>query len=108
MQIDAWQAYDQFGKYYGSNAGTLKSRCWAHPRRGFIDAGSDAPLAQQALLRIAELCAIEMDIRGCSAEERLAARQTCSRSLVDKLHAWFTPIALRIVAGTATMRSAMK
>src|SRR3546814_10689727 len=46
LQVDAWQAYDQFGKDAGANAGVEKSYCWAHLRRKFMDAGSDAPIAQ--------------------------------------------------------------
>lgn len=40
LQVDAWQAYDQFGKDDRANAGVWKSYCWAHLRRKFVDAGS--------------------------------------------------------------------
>nr|WP_173276917.1 MULTISPECIES: IS66 family transposase [unclassified Sphingomonas]AJW29558.1 putative transposase [Sphingomonas sp. JE1] len=37
LQLDAWQAYDQFGKDDGADAGVTKSYCWAHyPEHGFI------------------------------------------------------------------------
>jgi len=111
LQVDAWQAYDQFGKEEGANAGTLQSYCWAHLRRGFIDAGSDAPVAQDALQRIAEIYAIEKDIRGRSAEERFAARQERTQPLVNKLHDWFVAMAPRMMAGSATsdaMKYALK
>jgi len=111
LQVDAWQAYDQFGKDDGANAGVEKSYCWAHLRRGFIDAGSDAPLAHDALQRIAEIYGIEKEIRGRSAEERLAARRERTRPLVDKLHDWFMATAPRIMAGSATsdaMKYALK
>ncbi len=58
LQVDAWQAYDQFGKDDGADTGVTKSYCWAHLRRGFVDAGSDAPVAQDALQRIAEIYGI--------------------------------------------------
>jgi hypothetical protein len=51
--------------------------CWAHGRRRFYEiakAGS-APIAEEALRRIAALYAIEAQIRGRSAEESRAARQ---------------------------------
>lgn len=111
LQVDAWQAYDQFGKDGGANAVVEKSYCWAHLRRGFIDAGSDAPLAQDALKRIAEIYGIEKEIRGRPAEERFAVRQQQSRPLVDKLHDWFAATAPRIMAGSATsdaMKYALK
>nr|BAF03482.1 putative transposase [Novosphingobium sp. KA1] len=111
LQVDAWQAYDQFGKDVSANAGVEKSYCWAHLRRKFMDAGSDAPIAQDALQRIARIYSIEKEVRGYPAEERLAVRQERSRPLVDKLHAWFVATSPRIMAGSATsdaMKYALK
>jgi transposase len=111
LQVDAWQAYDQFGKDEGANAGIEKSYCWAHLRRKFIDAGSDAPIAQDALLRIAQIYGIEKEIRGRPAEERRAVRQERSRPLVGQLYAWFTATSPRIMTGSATsdaMKYALK
>jgi hypothetical protein len=50
---------------------------WAHVRRRFYElaAAGPAPIASEAFERIAGLYAVEDDIRGCSAEERRAARQ---------------------------------
>ena len=47
-----------------------------------------APIASEALQRIAALYAIEKDIRGLSAEERCLARQHKSRPLIDALEPW--------------------
>jgi hypothetical protein len=65
--------------------------CWAHVRRGFYDLakGGNAPIATEALERIAALYRIEADIRGLSAEERRSARQARSRPLLTDLRAWF-------------------
>jgi hypothetical protein len=63
------------------------------------------------LQRIAEIYGIEKEIRGRTAEERLAVRQTRTRPLVDKLHACFAAIAPRMIAGLATsdaMKYALK
>src|SRR3546814_15499622 len=73
LQVDAWQAYDQFGKDAGANAGVEKSYCWAHLRRKFMDAGSDAPIAQDALQRIARIYSIER------SEERRVGKE-CVRT----------------------------
>src|SRR3546814_4042654 len=102
LQVDAWQAYDQFGKDAGANAGVEKSYCWAHLRRKFMDAGSDAPIAQDALQRIARIYSIETEVRGYPAESGLAVRKERSRPLVDKLHAWFVATNPSIMAGSAT------
>ena len=50
--------------------------CWSHVRRGFYDLvkGGAAPIATEALKRIAALYRIEDDIRGLNPDERHAAR----------------------------------
>ena len=47
-----------------------------------------APIASEALERIAELYAIESEIRGRSAEERRDAGQEKSRPIIDELEPW--------------------
>src|SRR5207249_4370665 len=61
--------------------------CWAHVRRQFFDIakGGNAPIATEALARIAALYEIEARIRGRSAEQRQAVRQTESTPLVHAL-----------------------
>jgi transposase len=51
--------------------------CWAHVRRGFFEIArkGNAPIATQALLRIAALYRIEATIRGKRAEERCTVRR---------------------------------
>jgi transposase len=59
-------------------------------RRGFYDlAKAKAPIAIEALKRIAALYAIEADIRGKSANERQIARQAESKPLITELRVWF-------------------
>ena len=53
-----------------------------------IDKDGPAPIAHEALERIAALYAIESRIRGRSAEERRAVRQAETKPLVEKLKAW--------------------
>ena len=60
--------------------------CWSHARRKVYDVHVEtgAPLAKEALERIAELFAIEAGINGRSPTERVAVRQVESvRRLVD-------------------------
>ena len=47
-----------------------------------------APIASEALIRIADLYLIESEIRGCSAAERRTIRQERSRSLVQAFELW--------------------
>ena len=54
-----------------------------------------APIASEALERIAGLYAVENGIRGRSAEERRAVRQERSRLIIDDLEPWLrTKLAL--------------
>jgi hypothetical protein len=66
---------------------TSPDASWAHWRRQFFDLAKSppAPIATEALKRIAELYEIEAEIRGKSAEERLAVRQAKTRPLVASL-----------------------
>jgi hypothetical protein len=69
-------------------------------RRGFYDlakAGA-APIATEALERIAPLYRIEAAIRGLSAGERRAHRQARSAALVADLRVWFTAQHARLFA----------
>jgi hypothetical protein len=61
-----------------------------HVRRPFYElaAAGLAPIASEALERIAALYTIEKDIRGLSADERRAVRQDKSRQIIDDLEPW--------------------
>src|SRR5258708_1477378 len=77
-----------------------RSPCWAHLRRRFFDIaqGGPAPIASEALERIAALYAIEKTIRGRSAGDRRAVRQEKSRPLVLALKAWLEQQLARVSA----------
>ncbi|MEI9426072.1 IS66 family transposase, partial [Mesorhizobium sp. Cs1299R1N1] len=61
-----------------------------HVRRRFYELAQSgpAPIATEALQRIAELYKIESEIRGRSPEERRTARQERSRPVIDTLQPW--------------------
>jgi transposase len=90
VQCDGYAAYKTIVAAAPGEAITL-AFCWAHLRRRFFDLakGGDAPIANEALERIAALYAIEKTIRGRSADERRAVRQNKSKPLVVALRAWF-------------------
>jgi transposase len=64
--------------------------CWSHVRRRFYElaVAGPAPIASEALERIAKLYAIESAVRGRSADERHTVRQKKSKPLVDDLQIW--------------------
>ena len=86
VQVDGYAGYRALAQ---KNSVRL-AFCWSHVRRRFYelaDAGP-APIATEALARIAALYAVEKDIRGHNADERCVARQDKSRPVVDALEPW--------------------
>jgi transposase len=97
VQCDGYQAYKTVARDARGEAITL-AFCWAHLRRRFFELaeGGPAPIASEALERIAALYAIEKTIRGHSAEQRRAVRQQRSKPLVVALKAWFEQQLIRV------------
>ena len=87
LQADA---YAGFAQIYESGR-IQEAGCWAHVRRKFYDLvmAHKSPVGQQALERIAELYAIEKEIRGQSPEKRRDVRIERSRPLLESLKQWF-------------------
>jgi transposase len=86
LQVDGYAGYRALAE-----AGQVQlAFCWAHVRRRFFEIAQsgNAPIATAALVRIAELYAIEADIRGCDPKARRAARQDRSRPIVETLRSW--------------------
>ena len=90
VQCDGYAAYKTVAGSSCGEAITL-AFCWAHLRRQFFDIAKDghAPVASEALERIAKLYMIEKTIRGQSAAARRTARQERSKPLVHDLKTWF-------------------
>jgi transposase len=100
LQCDGYAANKQFRGDARAGSHPTLVFCWSHVRRGFYDLakGGAAPIATEALARIAALYCIEAGIRGTSAEHRLEARQAESRPLVLDLRAWFEMQMTRLAA----------
>ena len=64
----------------------------------------DAPIAAEAVARIARIYAVEKDVRGTSADQRRAARQARSRPLTDALKFFFEHQLTRLAGGSDTAR----
>jgi transposase len=90
LQCDGYAAYKKFAGSKSVEASVTLAFCWSHVRRGFYDlAKAKAPIATETLQRIAALYEIEARVRGKSAADRLAVRQTESKPLVAELRIWF-------------------
>jgi transposase len=86
LQVDGYAGYRPLAE----KGDVCLAFCWAHVRRRFYElaAAGPAPIASEALQRIASLYDVETDIRGQTADERRRVRQERSRPMVGPLHAW--------------------
>src|SRR4051794_7087538 len=86
LQVDGYGGY----KVLAKQGDVRLAFCWSHVRRYFYELATPgpAPIAAEALTRIAALYRIEDEIRGRSAEERRAVRQERSRPLVEAFEPW--------------------
>jgi transposase len=86
LQVDGYGGY----KVLARQSNVQLAFCWSHVRRKFYELATPgpAPIASEALTRIAELYRIEGEIRGRPAEERRRVRQERSRPMVEALEPW--------------------
>ena len=83
LQVDGYAGFERLT----AGGDIVLAACWAHTRRKFFDVheATGSPIAAETLRRIAELYAIETPIRGRTAEERRAVRNTQSRPLIEAM-----------------------
>jgi len=86
LQVDGYGGY----RALAERGDVQLAFCWSHVRRRFYElaAAGPAPIASEALERIAGLYATEKEIRGRSADERLVVRQERSRPIIEDLEPW--------------------
>jgi transposase len=90
LQTDGYTVYSKLADPKRGGGSLRQAFCWAHWRRQWFDLAKSppAPIAAEALERIAALYRIEAEIRGSSADERRAARQEQSKPLIAAMKAW--------------------
>jgi transposase len=90
LQVDGYAAYKGLADPARDGGPVTLAYCWSHVRRRFyeIAQGGNAPIAEQALERLAVLYRIESTIRGHAPEQRQAIRHGQSRPIVDDLRTW--------------------
>src|SRR3954454_21962338 len=78
-----------------------------HARRKLFElaAVSKAPIAAEAVRRIDELFAIEREVSGKPAEERLAVREERAKPLVLELEAWLRVQHARVSPKSETAKA---
>jgi transposase len=99
LHADAYSGYDALYRPKGGQPSpVIPVACWAHARRKLFEVfeATKSPIAEEGLRRIQELYAIEADINGMPAAQRLAVRQARSVPLLAELREWFEGQGRRI------------
>jgi transposase len=80
--------------------------CWAHLRRDFFQIAErgDAPIATEAVARIAQIYEIEKIVRSRSADERRGVRKEKSAPLVEAFRTWLEQQLARVSGKSDTAR----
>ncbi len=91
LQVDGYTGYNRLTKPSRKDGTLIRvAHCWAHARRKLKEVfdrdGSE--IAAEGLRRIAELYAVEADIRGISPGQRLSARRARIVPLVVAFGDW--------------------
>jgi transposase len=86
LQPDAYSGYCALYR----DGRIVKAACWAHARREYFDLFEldRSPIAEEALMRIRALYAIEREIRGHIPTARKSVRQTRARPLLISFKPW--------------------
>jgi transposase len=105
LQVDGYSGY----KVLAKQGNVSLAFCWSHVRRQFYELATPgpAPIAAEALTRIAALYRIEDEIRGRSAEQRQMVRRARTRPLVEALEAWLRD-KLQIISQKSTLAEAIR
>jgi transposase len=90
LQVDGYTGYDGLAKPNRPGGAITLAYCLAHARREFFDVHKRTkdPVAAEALRRIGEIYAIEAQIRGSPADERVVVRQAETKPLMAALWSW--------------------
>jgi transposase len=100
LQADAYGGYD--GIFLGSSGTIVEVACWAHARRKFYDARSNAPReANQVLEWIRQLYDVEDRARELTPERRQAVRQRESVPILDRLERYLDELSPRVLPKSA-------
>lgn len=87
LQVDGYAGYKGLAKPGRSPGAISLAFCLAHARRKFTDLykATKSSFAQDVIARLAEIYAVEAEIRGTSAARRLEVRQTRTAPLMAQL-----------------------
>jgi transposase len=93
LQVDGYAAYKALAR---DHDGAIQlAFCLAHARRKFVEVYKtmQSPFAHEVIERLQAVYVIEAEIRGLSADQRLAVRRTRTAPLMEALKARLTAMA---------------
>ena len=100
LQADAYGGYD--GIFLGSDGKIIEVACWAHARRKFYDARSNAPReANQVLEWIRQLYDVEDRAVDLTAAERQELRQRESVPILEGIETYLDELSPRVLPKSA-------
>jgi transposase len=121
LQADAYGGYNKLYEADRQPGPIVEATCWAHARRPFFvlaDLAANArrkaqgkpasvisPLALEAVRRIDAIFAIEREITGHAAAERLAVRRARIVPLIAELEAWMRAERVRLSRHAETAKA---
>ena len=107
LQVDGYVAYKSLLDPKREGGPVRLAYCWAHVRRGYyeIAKGGNAPIANEALLRIQKLYRIEREAQGQSPDARRKTRQAKAKPIVEALHPWLEQQLARVSARSTTAKA---
>jgi transposase len=92
LQADGYAGYNALYRHPKTKAprAVIEVGCWSHARRKFTDIleKNPSPIAAEAVVRIAELFAIERTIKGAPPDERRRVRRTQAAPKLEALRVW--------------------
>lgn len=90
LQADAYAGFNDLYAPARQPGPVTEAGCWAHARRKFFELAelARAPLALEAVQRIDAIFAVERDINGLPAEQRLTERHARVMPLLADLETW--------------------
>jgi transposase len=105
LHCDGYEAYARIAE----KRPVRLALCWVHVRRKFFEiaAQGPAPIAEEMLRRIGTLYAIEAELRGQSAQTRLATRNAHARPIVTAMAPWLRS-QLEILPGKSETARAIR
>lgn len=109
--LDGWQGHLMVDDYAGYKAllgeRIIEQGCWAHARRKFFElhAAGGHQVAEDVLIRIGRLYAVEAVIRDHPPDERLRIRQEQAHPELQALHEWLVLLRPGVANGSGLAKA---